>query len=198
MSFYAVSSTSNCIASSQHHIASDVANASELHTRFSKRDLSTYSYNLRFLGSFGLVGPDGRWIEVTRKKSIALLALLATGTNGERWRSWLQEKLWGSLEPQCSQAALRREIYYLRRLGNVYQIPLLIANYRVVKLNISVVNIDFLSREVDEYDEFLEGFSLLGEPEFGYWLKKTRQNISKSMTINSNISARAAALRGHL
>src|SRR3546814_8183083 len=67
-------------------------------------------YRMTLLGAFRLSAPDGQRLEITSKKAIALLALLSTAETGERWRSWLQERLWGSLEREQAQAGLRREL----------------------------------------------------------------------------------------
>jgi len=55
-------------------------------------------YRLRLLGAFQLVAPNGQRLDVTSKKAIALLGLLASANSGERWRAWIQDKLWGSRE----------------------------------------------------------------------------------------------------
>ena len=65
-------------------------------------------YRLRLLGAFQLIAPNGQRLDVTSKKAIALLGLLASAQTGERWRGWIQDKLWGSRELRQAQASLRR------------------------------------------------------------------------------------------
>lgn len=134
-------------------------------------------YRLRLRGTFGLTAPDGQRLEIGSKKTIALLALLATATGGERWRSWLQEKLWGSLEPQSAQAALRRELYRLRKLTDRYGVSLLHSDFRSVRLDLSSVDVDIRGQKGAE---FLEGFSLDGEMGFENWLAEVRQELAAS------------------
>ena len=60
---------------------------------------------LRLLGAFRLEGPDGQRVEISSKRGQALLAMLATAGAGERTRSWLQDRLWGSRAPDQAQAS---------------------------------------------------------------------------------------------
>lgn len=132
-------------------------------------------YRLRLRGTFHLTAPDGQRLEIGSKKTIALLALLATATGGERWRSWLQEKLWSSREPQSAQAALRRELHRLRKLTDPFGVSLLHADFRVVRLELSSVDVDIRGHVATGGAEFLEGFDLDGEMSFGHWLKEMRR-----------------------
>ena len=141
-------------------------------------------YRLRLRGTFGLTAPDGRRLEIGSKKTIALLALLATATGGERWRSWIQEKLWGTLEPQSAQAALRRELHRLRKLTDHYGVSLLYSDFRIVRLDLSSVDVDIREQMGAE---FLEGFNLDGEMSFEHWLKEMRSgfaNFSEETAID--------------
>src|SRR3546814_3225501 len=69
------------------------------------------------LGAFRITAPNGQRLVISSKKGIALLGLLATAKGGERWRTWLQEKLWGSRESPQAQASLRRELHGLRNMA---------------------------------------------------------------------------------
>lgn len=133
-------------------------------------------YRMTLLGAFRLSAPDGQRLEITSKKAIALLALLSTAETGERWRSWLQERLWGSLEPEQAQAGLRRELYRLRRLTENLEVPLLHSDFRAIRLNLSFVDVDI--RQVGgitaNAGEFLEGIDIPGEDAFEDWLRETR------------------------
>src|SRR3546814_377907 len=74
-------------------------------------------YRLKMLGAFRITAPNGQRLVISSKKGIALLGLLATAKGGERWRTWLQEKLWGSRESPQAQASLRRELHGLRNMA---------------------------------------------------------------------------------
>lgn len=135
-------------------------------------------YKLRFLGAFQLIAPDGHRLEVGSKKAIALLALLAVVPSGERWRSWIQEKLWGSLETPRAQAGLRRELHRLRKLTDPYGVMLLHSDFRTVRLNLGAVELDFRQNVAANSAEFLEGLDLAGEGNFEDWLREMRSNVA--------------------
>lgn len=105
-----------------------------------------------------------------------MLALLATAETGERWRAWLEEKLWGSLEPQQAQSALRRELHRLRKLTDELGVPLIHCDVRSVCLNLASVDVDIRqpSRPSVIDGEFLEGIDIAGEDAFEEWLRETR------------------------
>ncbi|OWQ98208.1 hypothetical protein [Sphingopyxis witflariensis] len=135
------------------------------------------AYRLSLLGAFRLLAPSGERLELGSMKAMALLALLATAPTGERWRSWLQEKLWGSLESQRAQAGLRRELHRLRKLTVPYGVSLLRADFRVVRLNLAVIDVDIRQNLSLNSAEFLEGLEVVGEDHFEDWLTEMRGNL---------------------
>ncbi|MGV7123214.1 AfsR/SARP family transcriptional regulator [Sphingopyxis sp. 550A] len=137
-------------------------------------------YRLRLLGAFQLVAPNGQRLDVTSKKAIALLGLLASANSGERWRAWIQDKLWGSRELRQAQASLRRELHGLRKLTVGSPFPLIEATTRTVRLNLNVVDVDIRNKEavMRSSGEFLEGIDIAGEESFEEWLREMRNNIA--------------------
>ena len=135
------------------------------------------AYRMSLLGAFRLLAPSGERLELGSMKAMALLALLATAPTGERWRSWLQEKLWGSLDPQRAQAGLRRELHRLRKLTAPYGVSLLRADFRVVRLNLAVIDVDIRQNLNLNSAEFLEGLEVAGEDHFEDWLTEMRRNL---------------------
>ena len=137
-------------------------------------------YRLRLLGAFQLVAPNGQRLDVTSKKAIALLGLLASANSGERWRAWIQDKLWGSRELRQAQASLRRELHGLRKLTAGSPLPLVEATSRTVRLNLNVVDVDIRSEEalLRSSGEFLEGIDIAGEESFEEWLREMRNNLA--------------------
>jgi TolB-like protein len=144
-------------------------------------------YRLTLLGPFGLQGPDGLRIEISSKKGMALIALLAMASEGERSRVWLQTKLWGSRGSAQAQASLRREISNLKQaLGEAHK-GLLDTGHSRVALDLRQIDID--AREIEArlktfpdsamlaFGEFLEGMDLAGEEEFEDWLRIQRDLI---------------------
>ncbi|WP_339561592.1 hypothetical protein, partial [Pseudomonas sp. EA_65y_Pfl1_P113] len=61
-------------------------------------------HRLRLLGAFGLFAPDGTRLQITSRKGIALLALIALARSGDRSRAWLQAQLWGGRDPDHARA----------------------------------------------------------------------------------------------
>ena len=61
-------------------------------------------FRLRLAGTFRLFAPDGERIDIPSRKGAALVALLATADDGERTRTWLQDRLWGLRARQRSNA----------------------------------------------------------------------------------------------
>ncbi|RYY28783.1 MAG: hypothetical protein EOP62_02720 [Sphingomonadales bacterium] len=137
-------------------------------------------YQMSLMGAFRLITPDGRRLDISSKKAIALLALLATAETGERWRSWLQGKLWGSLEPQQAQGGLRRELHRLRKQTDDIGVPLLHCDFRAVRLNLSAIDVDIFRADslVAVRGDFLEGIDIPREDAFEDWLRETRGAFS--------------------
>jgi TolB-like protein len=123
-------------------------------------------------GTFRLFAGDGTRIEISSRKGMALLAMLATAPDGARTRGWLQDRLWGSREKPQAQQSLRRELATLRS-----QLPPVIAalirtNRETVRLDCSPILIE--TPERDEGPQFLEGFDIPGENGFEEWLREQR------------------------
>ncbi len=127
-----------------------------------------------------MVAPNGQRLDVTSKKAIALLGLLASANSGERWRAWIQDKLWGSRELRQAQASLRRELHGLRKLTAGSPLPLVEATSRTVRLNLNVVDVDIRSEDalLRSSGEFLEGIDIAGEESFEEWLREMRNNLA--------------------
>ncbi|MCE2819163.1 MAG: tetratricopeptide repeat protein [Phenylobacterium sp.] len=143
-------------------------------------------YSVRLMGAFRLEGKDGARVEVASRKSIGLIALLATGRDGERTRQFLQDKLWGSRESSQAQTSLRRELANLRKLLADQPEPFLIAVGARVRLNLPVIRFDIpVPGAANENDpppprgvsEFLEGLDIPGEEGFEDWLREQRTLI---------------------
>lgn len=145
-------------------------------------------YRLALIGPFGLFAPDGRRIAVTSKKGIAVLATLAVARSGERSRTWLQNQLWGSRDPDQAQASLRRELANLRiAVNNGAEAPPLLTAPSLARLDLDRVSVDVRELEADVragrphavagYSDFLEGLDIAGEDAFEDWLRGQRQMV---------------------
>ncbi|HEX2813600.1 MAG TPA: hypothetical protein VHO04_13055 [Sphingopyxis sp.] len=160
----------------------EVCAATDQQARPALRRPRGHFYRLTFLGAFQLIAPDGNRIEIGSKKAVALLALLATAPTGERWRSWIQERLWGSLEIPRAQAGLRRELHRLRKLTSPYGVSLLHSDFRTVRLNLVAAEADVRHNIAPNAAEFLEGLDLSGEDNFEDWLREMRCNLADCPT----------------
>lgn len=150
--------------------------------------LGTRRFQLRLLGSFCLLKPEGRRIGLTSRKSVALVAMLAMSRTGERERTWLQSLLWGSRAPEQAKASLRRELANLRVALKDCTPPILIIDHSRVRLDFDSVNVDVreLEQEVAagrggsalDYGELLEGIDIPGEEEFEDWLRVQRSAVA--------------------
>lgn len=130
---------------------------------------------LDLMGPFRLSGGDGRRIEVASKRGQALIATLAVSRGGDRTRSWLQERLWGSRQLPQAQASLRRELSNLRRIVNRPHCTLINADHNRVWIELDRVEVAELSP--NSSGEFLEGLDIQGEEAFEDWLREQRRAI---------------------
>lgn len=140
----------------------------------------TAKFRLELLGPFRFFGPDGRRIELASKRGQALVAMLAIANGGERTRSWLQDRLWGSRQHIQAQASLRRELSNLRRVVNRYDRVLLHSDHHRVVLDLDRIDIDARSQRglSAANGELLEGLDIAGEDAFEEWLREQRQLLS--------------------
>ncbi len=141
---------------------------------------------LNLFGSFYIIDPSGKSIEIASKKGRALIAILAIAPNGERARSWLQAQLWGR---GSSQDSLRKELSKLRTIFDRYSLEIIPRNIPrdLVRLDLSFFDVDLFDVETSLKGEFLEGFELSSEQKFVEWLKEVRETyngLKKGMVPN--------------
>lgn len=142
-------------------------------------------FRLVLIGSFGLFAPDGERIEITSKKGMALIALLATSPSGERSRAWLQSMLWGSREAAQAQASLRREISTLAKVLEAKGAgDLLERTSQRVGLAMNRIDSDIYALGVHlptglrhVAGDFLEGLDLRDCEAFEDWLREERERV---------------------
>lgn len=154
------------------------------------------------VGPFGLFDREGRRIEVSSRKGMALLALVATGRNGVRSRAWLQDTLWGSREKAQAQTSLRRELSTLRKIVNISGSLLVVSQHRVA-LDLKQIEIDILSATShvgDGVTVFMEGLDVAGEEAFEDWLRAQRARFvdfvpMRALEKRSEMSEHARDLR---
>jgi TolB-like protein len=157
-------------------------------------------YGLVLLGPFRLTGPDGRLIDITSRRSMALVAMLALSRDGERSRGWLQERLWGSRGDTQAQGSLRTELSDLRKRVNLEEPPLLAAGHERVRLDLSRLDVDVRAAQAVAAvagrffgGDLLPGLEIPGERGFEAWLFDQRQALAHALE-----RAQAGSPRGDL
>jgi TolB-like protein/Flp pilus assembly protein TadD len=132
--------------------------------------------NLTILGPFRLLDLNGRRVEVTSKKGQALIAMLAVAGGGERTRSWLQDKLWGSRGQEQAQASLRVTLSALKTSFTKAGLTCLHSDHLRVWIDLAILRVDARDFSATDLDagEFLEGLDIAGEESFEDWLRDER------------------------
>ena len=144
-------------------------------------------YALELLGAFRLFAPDGTRIGVSSKRGRALIAMLAMAGSGERTRSWLQDRLWGSRAPNQAQASLRRELSNLRKLLSHGPGDLLQSDHDRVWLDLARLRVDARDMAKNRSrGDFLEGLDLPGEEGFEDWLREERAQAGVKREISAD------------
>ncbi len=153
------------------------------------------NFQLKLIGPFGLFTHDSVRAELTSKKAIALIALLALSPQGLRTRNWLQMMLWGTRDTVQAQSSLRRELATLAKILETHRGgALLIRESQRVQLCLDCIDIDILSLAMEIGDEesandhlhsgeFLEGIDLRDCEEFEDWLLIQRQRVADLQNI---------------
>ena len=154
-------------------------------------------YRLDLIGPFGLFTPDGRRIDITSKKSIALIALIIVSPSGVRSRRWLQNMLWGTREDIQAQTSLRRELSNLtKQLAVMGAEHLLVRGTQRIGLAIEQLEVDIFSlglqmakHKSSLSSDFLEGIDLRDCEEFEDWLRAERERVRDMIAIDLPESA---------
>lgn len=123
-------------------------------------------------GTFRVYDTDGSRIDLSSRKGAVLMAMLATAPGGERTRTWLQDRLWGSRQREQAQQSLRRELAELRKVF-ADRPGLFAADRERIRIDTAQVNIDRSDALAGAI--FLEGIDLPGEEGFEEWLRERRR-----------------------
>lgn len=140
--------------------------------------MKTRKLKLRLFGPFSATWSDGRTIDMSSSKLIALLALLATAPDGMRTRVWLQEQLWSLSGTELGRASLRRALSDLRKLfGSDFDQIFKVSN---TCISLRPEGYELVGSRSD--GEFLEGLAV-SEPEFQKWLSQQRAHGSAAPLV---------------
>lgn len=149
-------------------------------------------YRLNLVGPFGLFAPDGRRIEISSQKGMALFALVVGAPGGVRSRRKLESMLWGSRGQKQAQDSLRRELSNLRGLLAAHDAGhLLITETKRVAVAIDRIDVDIFALGLGPPDrrtlrtaDFLEGLDLPDCDEFEDWLRDERERIRAMIELD--------------
>lgn len=142
-------------------------------------------YRLDLVGPFGLFAPDGRRIEISSRKAMALIAVVVSSAGGVRTRRKLESMLWGSRLAKQAQDSLRRELSNLRKVLAAHGAEdLLICETKRVAIAVDRVDVDVFAIGVRVggsggrfRGDFLEGMDLPDCEEFEDWLRDERERV---------------------
>lgn len=130
-------------------------------------------YHLKLHGPFSFSLEGGAPFELGLKQQ-ALIALLATSNDGQRTRAWLQDMLWGNVQPAQSKGSLRNALSQTRKVIGARGDDVLRATRDRAILDLGRVR---LVGGPDEGD-FLEGLDLRHETAFAVWLSERRAELA--------------------
>ena len=139
---------------------------------------SRVAFRLQILGPFRLEGSNGARVAINSKRSQALIAMLALSGGGDRTRSWLQDRLWGSRAGEQAQASLRRELANLRNMLDADDGALIDSDRLRIAIDLTRIAVDARQMELPEHaGELLEGLDIQGEEGFEDWLREERSRL---------------------
>ena len=146
---------------------------------------------LRLFGTFSLILPIDRELQITSKKNRALLAILALSPGGQAKRDRLCELLWGDRGDEQARSSLRQSLAVMRKeLGEAE--PLLLQTREdIIMLRTSEVRVDTieflrLSKASDSaslrhgselYSGELLADTSVKDPSFEDWLAAERRRL---------------------
>jgi tetratricopeptide (TPR) repeat protein len=133
---------------------------------------STVTHTICLNGPFSISRNGAAINNLTSRKSIALLAILATSPKYKRSRNLLIDMLWGSRDRQQALSSLRQELLNLRRKLNAE------GDIIFVSRDYVWLNSDLVSVEQTKSSTFLEGLHIPGEAKFARWLGEYRPETS--------------------
>jgi TolB-like protein len=142
-------------------------------------------YRINLIGPFGFFTPDGRRINVTSQKAVALIAIVIVSAGGVRARRKLEAMLWGTRSAKQAQDSLRRELSNLRKLlADQGAGDILVAETKRVSFAIEQIDVDVFELGLAAYGprsrmvgDFLEGIDLPDCEEFEDWLRDERERV---------------------
>lgn len=121
-------------------------------------------------GPFRMFAPDGSRIELTSRKGVALVAMLALLPRHEHNRDWFRRQLWGRSNEEQGQASLRKELSRLRKELDGPAPGLLCGEGRRIWLDPDCYEI--LPGEPGQL--LLEGLDIPGAADFAAWVAQQR------------------------
>lgn len=163
---------------------------------------------LQLLGGLGVIGPDPAPEAANRKRSFALLALVAAAAPQAVAREKLLAYLWPESDSDKARNSLRQTLFALRRdLGEEIFLPETAGG---LQLDPSRITVDLWElrdaiargetrRTVEAWrGSFLDGFSVAGLEEFSHWVDSERERITREYMLALEAGARIAWREGRM
>lgn len=159
---------------------------------------------LSLLGIFRIVRRDGSELLLRGQKARAILAMLASGQDLSRSRSWLIDRLWSDRGAEQASGSLRQSLREIRKaLGPDKEI--LVADRSLVSLDGSRIWIDILDQQslqksvgvTGEPPEFLHGIDIK-DPEFENWIRDQRRYFELTLESGAESERKAGDFEEHV
>ncbi|MEO0388646.1 MAG: hypothetical protein AAF281_14175 [Pseudomonadota bacterium] len=147
--------------------------------------MSTRHYRLYLVGPFRMEDPSGAAIRIKSRKARAVLAMLGTGMNLSRSRTWIIDRLWSMSEAARAGASYRQCTHELRKALNGAD-TVVFAGENTLALAPKRVWVDVedeaylasLLQDRAERPEFLADIDVR-DPEFEHWVRDLRTALDK-------------------
>lgn len=154
----------------------------------------------RLLGAFAVLDADGNDISPKGRKAQAVIAMLCTGRDGKRTRTWLQNHLWSDRAQPQAAGSLRSCLHEIRTaLGD--HAGCITADRTKVEIDLNAVTIDLIEMSSSQWldavsagTEFMEGCDII-DAEFVDWLAEQRAHWARkaALPLAENLPAEARA-----
>lgn len=149
-------------------------------------------YQVKVIGPFDVLDPQGNSIKPKGRKDCALIALLALSPSHRQSRKWLQDHLWSDRGEAQGAASLRQALVQLR--ATFSSTPEVVISDRTnIELNPEYITFDHLDtlQAATGNLELLQGMDVR-DPVFDEWLRLERQAFADETAQTSPASLRTA------
>lgn len=148
----------------------------------------TTRISVRLLGTFAVLDPAGNDISPKGRKAQAVIAMLCTGRDGKRTRTWLQTHLWSDRAQPQAAGSLRSCLHEIRTAFGDHA-SCITADRTKVEIDLDHVAIDLREMSSSQWletvssgTEFMEGCDII-DAEFIDWLAEQRAHWARKAAL---------------